>query len=309
MGTVQGLNRNQIFMPSSLDESIAADNQVRVLDALVDSLDLRKLGFPEPSAIGRPSYAANDLLKLYLYGYLHGIRSSRKLEAELLRNVELIWMLRRLKPDHKTIADFRRKNPKPFQKAFREFVAILDGWGLLGKEVFAIDGTKIKASNNKKLNFSKKKLADRIARIDEKITSFVAELEKNDNAEETTAQRVNVEEALASLKERKEEYEAYLSLLERAGENEISKVDPDSRLMGNNRGGVDVCYNVQSAVDAKHCLAVEVNVTNNPSDHGQLSVMSKRVKKRLKIKRSFTVLADKGYYNGCLLYTSPSPRD
>lgn len=298
MGTVQGLNRNQIFMPSSLDESIAADNQVRVLDALVDSLDLRKLGFPEPSAIGRPSYAANDLLKLYLYGYLHGIRSSRKLEAELLRNVELIWMLRRLKPDHKTIADFRRKNPKPFQKAFREFVAILDGWGLLGKEVFAIDGTKIKASNNKKLNFSKKKLADRIARIDEKITSFVAELEKNDNAEETTAQRVNVEEALASLKERKEEYEAYLSLLERAGENEISKVDPDSRLMGNNRGGVDVCYNVQSAVDAKHCLAVEVNVTNNPSDHGQLSVMSKRVKKRLKIKRSFTVLADKGYYNG-----------
>ncbi|MBS3874130.1 MAG: transposase, partial [Dethiobacter sp.] len=141
MGTVQGLDRNQIFMPSSLDESIAADNPVRVLDALVDSLDLRKLGFPEPSAIGRPSYAANDLLKLYLYGYLHDIRSSRKLEAELLRNVELIWMLRRLKPDHKTIADFRRKNPKPFQKAFREFVAILDGWGLLGKEVFAIDGT------------------------------------------------------------------------------------------------------------------------------------------------------------------------
>jgi len=298
MGIVQGINRNQIFMPPSLDESIATDNPVRVLDALVDSLDLRKLGFPEPSAIGRPSYAANDLLKLYLYGYLHGIRSSRKLEAELLRNVELIWMLRRLQPDHKTIADFRRKNPKPFQKAFREFVAILDGWGLFGKEVVAIDGTKIKASNNKKLNFSKKKLVDRIARIDVKIALFVTDLENNDHAEETTAQRVNVEEALTSLRKRKNEYEACLSLLESTGENEISKIDPDARLMGNNRGGVEVSYNVQSAVDDKHCLVVEVNVTNNPSDHGQLSVMSKRVKQRLKIKRSFTVLADKGYYNG-----------
>jgi len=298
MGIVQGLNRNQIIMAPTLDETVAADNPVRVLDALVDSLNLRKLGFPEPSAMGRPSYAANDLLKLYLYGYLHGIRSSRKLEAELLKNVELIWMLRSLRPDHKTIADFRRKNPKAFQKAFREFVAILDGWGLIGKEIFAIDGTKIKASNNKKLNFSKKKLVDRIARIDDKIALFVTELENNDQAEEAPAQRVNVEDALASLKKRKEEYEACLSLLEITGDNEVSIVDPDARLMGNNRGGVEVSYNVQSAVDAKHCLAVEVNVTNNPSDHGQLSVMSKRVKKRLKIKRSFIVLADKGYYNG-----------
>jgi len=298
MGIVQGLNRNQIIMAPTLDETVAADNPVRVLDALVDSLNLRKLGFPEPSAMGRPSYAANDLLKLYLYGYLHGIRSSRKLEAELLKNVELIWMLRSLRPDHKTIADFRRKNPKAFQKAFREFVAILDGWGLIGKEIFAIDGTKIKASNNKKLNFSKKKLVDRIARIDDKIALFVTELENNDQAEEAPAQRVNVEDALASLKKRKEEYEACLSLLEITGDNEVSIVDPDARLMGNNRGGVEVSYNVQSAVDAKHCLAVEVNVTNNPSDHGQLSVMSKRVKKRLKIKRAFTVLADKGYYNG-----------
>ena len=298
MGIVQGLNRNQIIMAPTLDETVAADNPVRVLDALVDSLNLRKLGFPEPSAMGRPSYAANDLLKLYLYGYLHGIRSSRKLEAELLKNVELIWMLRSLRPDHKTIADFRRKNPKAFQKAFREFVAILDGWGLIGKEIFAIDGTKIKASNNKKLNFSKKKLVDRIARIDDKIALFVTELENNDQAEEAPAQRVNVEDALASLKKRKEEYEACLSLLEITGDNEVSIVDPDARLMGNNRGGVEVSYNVQSAVDAKHCLAVEINVTNNPSDHGQLSVMSKRVKKRLKIKRAFTVLADKGYYNG-----------
>jgi len=213
MGIVQGLNRNQIIMAPTLDETVAADNPVRVLDALVDSL-------------------------------------------------------------------------------------ILDGWGLIGKEIFAIDGTKIKASNNKKLNFSKKKLVDRIARIDDKIALFVTELENNDQAEEAPAQRVSVEDALASLKKRKEEYEACLSLLEITGDNEVSIIDPDARLMGNNRGGVEVSYNVQSAVDAKHCLAVEVQVTNNPSDHGQLSVMSKRVKKRLKIKRAFTVLADKGYYNG-----------
>lgn len=299
MGNVKGTDRNQLFLAPSLEEYISADNPVRIIDAFVEAIDLEKLGFTnaKPAAMGRPSYAAQDMLKLYLYGYQHGIRSSRKLEGELGRNNELIWLLKALRPDHKTIAEFRRKNPKPLQKVFREFVAMLDGWDLLGKEVFAVDGSKIKASNNKKQNFSKKKLVDRIKRVDEKISSYLAELEENDTAEEHTPP-VNVQQTIEGLQKRKQQYEEYLKMLEATGENEISLNDPDARLMGNNRGGVDVSYNVQSAVDEKHHLVVEVNVTNNPSDHGQLSIMGKRLKKRLKIKKAITVLADKGYYNG-----------
>jgi len=299
VGNVRGMDRNQLFLAPCLEDSIDADNPVRIIDVLVDVMDLEKLGFGGvvPSVIGRPSYSAMDLLKLYLYGYVQGIRSSRKLENEHYRNIEVIWLLRDLHPDHKTISDFRKNNLKPLQKAFREFVSMLDGWELLGKDLFAIDGSKIKASNNKKRNFSKKKLEDRLKRIDEKIKDYMEALDANDKREEETPV-VSVQEVLESLKKRKQEYEGYLKKLEETGENEVSLTDSDARLMGNNRGGVEVCYNVQSGVDAKHNLVVEVNVTNNPSDHGQLSVMSKRIKKRLNIKRSFTVLADKGYYNG-----------
>ncbi|MDP3058958.1 MAG: IS1182 family transposase [bacterium] len=304
MGFMQGLDRHQLYMAASLEDSIATNNPVRIIDYLVDTLDLKKLGFlnavptalGRPACHGRPAYSANDLLKLYLYGYQQGIRSSRKLENELGRNTELRWLLGGLRPDHKTIAEFRRKNPKSFQKAFREFVAMLDSWDLLGKETFALDGSKIKASNNKKQNFSKKKLKERSNRIDEKIMSFVHELEDNDQREDQ-APVVNVQETIERLKKRKEQYEGYLKAIESSGENEISLVDPDARLMGNNRGGVEMSYNVQSAVDEKHCLVVETNVTNNPSDHGQLSIMGKRIRKRLKI-RNFTLIADKGYYNG-----------
>lgn len=299
MGNITGLDRHQLFLAPSLEDSVSADNPVRVIDALVEVMDLEQLGFVNavPSVMGRPSYSARDLLKLYLYGYLQGVRSSRRLEAELYRNTEVVWLLRGLRPDHKTVAEFRRKNPKPLQKVFREFVSMLDGWDLLGKELFAVDGSKIRASNNKKRNFSKKKLEDRLKRIDEKIDGYMKELDVNDKNEDATP-AINVQATLESLNKRKQEYEEHVKKLEESGQNEVSLTDPDSRLMGNNRGGVEVSYNVQSGVDAKHSLVVEVNVTNNPSDHGQLSVMSKRIKKRLKIKDSFTVLADKGYYNG-----------
>ncbi len=297
MSTIQGLNRNQLFLAPCLEDTIEQDNFVRIIDALVDSWDLEKLGFANavPSHMGRPSYAADDLLKLYIYGYYNGIRTSRKLEDELYRNVELMWLLKSLRPDHKTIAEFRRKNPKPMEKSFRAFTLMLDEWGLLGREIIAVDGTKIRAYNNKKRNFTRKGLARRLKGIDEKISSYMSELERNDHEEEAIPS-VDVEAAIKSLKERKEKYEGYEQELKESGENEISLTDPDSRLMGNNRGGVDVCYNVQSAVDAKHHLIVEMNVTNNPTDHGQLGVMCKRIRKRLKIRR-FMVLADKGYYN------------
>jgi transposase len=288
-----------MLLAPTLDESIDKDNPVRIIDHLVEAMDLEKLRFVNavPSTMGRPSYAAKDMLKLYIYGYQHGIRSSRLLEHELLRNLELKWLLKNLKPDHKTICEFRRKNPKPLQQVFREFVFMLDGWGLLGKNLFAVDGTKIKASNNKKQNFSKKKLKERIRRIDESISDYMKELDENDCGE-VKVPAVSVKEVVEQLAKRREEYQGYLNTLEETGENEVSLADPDSRLMGNNRNGVDVSYNVQSAVDAEHHLVVEVNVTNKPSDHGQLGIMCKRLKKRLKLKgKVITVLADKGYYN------------
>jgi transposase len=298
VGTVQGIDRKQYHF-TCLDEAIEADNPVRVVDAVVDTFDLEKLGFALPKELGRPSYAASDMLKLYLYGYSSGIRSSRMLEAEAKRNIELKWLLKGLCPDHKTIAEFRRKNPKSFQNVFREFVYLLDGSGLLGKEVFAVDGTKIKASNNKKLNFSRKKIKQRIARLNEKIDSFFSDEEGRNTDPEALAASLDL---VRRLQARRDEFKARLEKLTETGENEMSVVDPDARLMGNNRNGVDVSYNVQSAVDEKHCLVVEINVTNNPADHGQLSVMGKRIRKRLKIKGKIVVLADKGYYNGLDLY-------
>jgi len=299
MGHVKGQDRYQVQIPMSLDEMIDKNNPVRLLDYLVDSMDLKKLGFHNamPNELGRPSYSANDMLKLYLYGYEHGIRSTRRLETEAKRNLELIWLLRGLRPDYKTIGEFMRKNPRAFKEAFQELVFLLDQFGLLGKELFAVDGTKIKASNNKKRNFSKAKLTDKIKRINESIAMHMAQIDENDRREESE-KKVAVEKAIAELNVRKKTYESYLQTLEASGENEISTVDPDAKLMGNNRGGVDVSYNVQSAVDAKHSLVVEINVTKNPADHGQLSVMGKRIRKRFKLKKRVTFLADKGYYNG-----------
>jgi len=250
MAFITGIDRNQYLM-SCLDESIAEDNPVRAIDAVVEAFNLTKLGFTLPSGRGRASYAAADMLKLYLYGYCWGIRSSRRLEAETQRNIEVKWLLNGLCPDHKTIAEFRRKNPAAFQNVFREFVLFLDGKGLLGKEVFAVDGTKIRASNNKKMNYTRKKIKERIARIDAKLASFHQDIEANDKAEELTAIDVSV---IKQLEARKEEFQARLDALIKAGENEVSLVDPDARLMGNNRNGVDVSYNVQSAVDEKYCL-------------------------------------------------------
>lgn len=217
------------------------------------------------------------------------------MERETLRNVEVMWLINNLQPDYKTISEFRRQNLRPLQKLFREFVRLCKSWDLIGGELIAIDGTKMKASNNKKTNFSRKKLNDRIKRIDEQIEKYLSDTEEADKIEaasETVAPK-NIDELL----ERKKMYENYIAQLEETGENEISQVDPDARLMGNNRGGVDVAYNVQSAVDSKNHILVDYDVSQNPADHGQLGNMVKKVKKGLKLHR-FTVVADKGYYQG-----------
>jgi len=200
-----------------------------------------------------------------------------------------------LTPDYKTIAEFRRENIRPLQKLFREFVQLCKSWELIGSELIVADGTKIKASNNKKMNFSRKKLDARLSRLDEQIKQFLEESEKTDKDENDKIEVGTI--ALNKLLERRDKYEAYKKQLDETGENEISLVDPDARLMGNNRGGVDMAYNVQSAVDGKHHIIIEYDVSLNPSDQHQLPNMVKKIKRKLKLSR-YTLLADKGYYNG-----------
>lgn len=296
MGYVEGISRDQTMMVA-YDDLVEAESMVRLIDRFVEVCNLDKMGFSgtKPAETGRPSYAPKAMTKLYLYGYDNGIRSSRKIERETHRNVEVMWLMNGLKPDHKTIAEFRRQNIRPIQKLFHEFVRLCKSWDLIGGELIAVDGTKIKASNNKKMNFSRKKLDARLLHIDEQIQEYLTKIEETDRQEEQSTGLAP--EKLQKLLERKELYESYKAKLDATGENELSVVDPDARLMGNNRGGVDMAYNVQSAVDSKNDLILEYDVSMNPSDQNQLGKMVKKVKRRLKLNR-FTVLADKGYYNG-----------
>jgi len=294
MGFIDGTSREQTSY-WSFEDIVDEESIVRVIDRYVDKCDLEKLGFSRVFAAdtGRPGYSASPLVKLYIYGYENGIRSSRKLEKEAKRNVEAMWLLEGLTPDYKTISEFRRLNIRPLQKMFREFVKLCRSWDLVGGELIAVDGSKFKASNNKKNNFSKKKLDDRLRRLDEKIDAYLLNMDEEDKRENA---ETKVPQGLLKLLERKDLYEQYKAQIEAADANELSVVDPDARLMGNNRGGVEVAYNVQSAVDGKNGIILDYDVSLNPSDHGHLSIMTKRLKRQG--YRKFTVLADKGYYNG-----------
>lgn len=296
MGYVEGTNRSQMVM-MSYDDFIREDNIVRVIDRFIEVCDLDKMGFKRtsPAATGRPAYSPQDMAKLYIYGYENGVRSSRKLERETNINVEVMWLMDGEKPDHKTISEFRRQNIRPIQKLFREFVRLCKSRDLIGDNLIAVDGTKIKASNNKKTNFSRKKSEDRLGRIDAQIESYLSEIEQADHNEESP--KSVMPRSLEELNKRKELYENYINQLDETGENEISEVDPDARLMGNNRGGVDMAYNVQSAVDGENHIVVDYDVSKNPADQGQLGNMVKKVKKSLKLRR-LIVVADKGYYQG-----------
>ena len=297
MGYIEGTSREQLAY-WSLDDLVQEDSMVRVIDRFIDICNLEELGFTrtQPADTGRPGFAPDPLAKLYVYGYMNTVRSSRKMEKECKRNIEVMWLTSGLTPDHKTISEFRRLNIRPLQKLLKEFVKLCRSWDLVGGEMFAVDGTKIKASNNKKNNFSRKKLEARLSKLDEKIEEYLAKLEEEDLLEDSQGV---APEGLVKLVERKELYEEYLNYLNETGENEVSTVDPDARLMGNNRGGVEMAYNVQSTVDAKNNIIVDFDVSMNPSDQGQLTNMSKRLIRQG--YRRFTLLADKGYYNGkCL---------
>lgn len=300
MAYIKGEDRYQITMfPESIDEYIAEDNPVRLIEAYVEGLDLKSFGFigTDPSAVGHPSYDPKDKLKLYLYGYLNRIRSSRRLEDEAARNIEVIWLLKKLKPDFKTIADFRKDNKKALKAVFRDFNRLCDEWGLFGKELVAIDGSKFKACNSKKNNYSIKKLDRHLKYIDEKIDKYMRELDEKDIAESSDRKPSlkEINERIEELKNRKLKYEDYKKELKEKGENEISTTDPDARLMSNNSNNVDVSYNVQTTVDERHKLIADFKVTQNPNDLGELDNMALRAKKLFGGKE-FEVVADKGYY-------------
>ncbi len=298
MEFINGQSREQItLLPASIDDYIDENNSTRVIDAYVDTLDMKKLGFAKylPNDTGRPMYSPKDLLKLYIYGYMNRVRSSRKLEAETKRNLEVIWLLRGLTPDHKTISRFRQNNPQALKNVFRDFVQLCDKLNLFGKELIAIDGSKFKAWNTKDRNFTKDKLADRIKRIDEKIDEYIRLLEDNDD-NDGNASNVNVEEiidAIYRLQNRRDDYAEYKDEIENGDEMQVSLTDPDSRLM-KTKNGLDVCLNVQTAVDSKNKMVVEFTVENQVQDKNLMSPLAKKSKETLNVD-DLTVVADNGY--------------
>lgn len=304
MPYVEGEERKQtILFPETIEDYIGENNLVRVIDEFVNQLDMVEGGFrfAEPPLTGRPPYNPKDMLKLYLYGYLNGIRSSRKLEHETKRNLEVLWLLKKLSPDFKTIADFRKHHKKPLKNIFRRFNQLCDEWDLFGKELIAIDGSKFKASNSKKNNVTRKKIARNLNYIEEKINQYFKELDEHDEAEEPdrTPDTDEVNKRLQQLRERKTKYLEFEKELDESGQTEISTTDPDARLMVTSNNSVEVGYNVQTTVDAKHKLVLDFEVTNQPNDMGQLDDMALRAKTLLKQgkEEKLTVLADKGYYN------------
>ena len=300
MAYIEGEDRYQIILfPESIDDYISENSTVRVIDKYVDHLDIKGLNFKKAvcPTVGRPPYNPKDMLKLYLYGYLNRVRSSRRLEHEAIRNIEVIWLLKKLKPDFKTIADFRKDNKKALKMVFRDFTKLCDEWDLYGKELVAIDGSKFRACNSKKNNFSIKKLDRRIKYIDEKIDRYLKELNDGDAAEihDRQPDAKEIKERIQELRNRKQKYDECKRQLKESGKNEVSTTDPDARLMCNNNNSVDVSYNVQTTVDSKHKLIVDFKVTQKPNDLGELDNMALRAKKLFKDKE-FEALADKGYY-------------
>jgi hypothetical protein len=247
--------------------------------------------------LGRPSYDPSDLLKLYVYGYLNQVRTSRKLERECHRNVEAIWLMKKLAPDFKTIADFRKDNVDCIKGVFKEFVKLCMGLDLFGSKLVAIDGVKFKAVNSLDKNFNRKSLSYRLKVIDERISKYISEMEEEDRKEEKGESKHAdlLEEKVKKLMKRKEEYAELLRKLKESKQNEVSLVDPDSRLM-KNRGKIEPCYNSHVAVDDKNHLIVDYNVTNAPADNCQLSAIAKSAKETLNAER-IDAVADKGFFN------------
>ncbi len=301
MAYIEGHARDRaLLLPASVEDYVAADSPVRFIDAFVDDLDLGEAGFhrSRPKATGRPGYDPADMLKLYLYGYLNRVRSSRRLEAEATRNLELIWLLCGLRPDYKTIADFRRDNRGAFKAVFRAFVTLCRKLDLFGRELLAVDGTRLKAVNNPGRNFSRDKLARYIAAADERIEGYLAELDAIDRGEDGhgPGRGEALSAKIAHVRERRQAQAAMLDQLNASGESQVSLTDADARAMVTGQKTI-VGYNAQVAVDAKHKLIVEQHVTNAATDMGLLASTAGAAKEALGVER-IDAVADMGYYKG-----------
>ena len=301
MGYIEGEDRKQtVLFPEILEDYIREENPVRFIDVFIDGLDLSEMGFGRavPKERGRPPYDPGDLLRLYVYGYLNRTRSSRQLEREAGRNVELMWLMRKLRPDFKTIADFRKDNPQALKKVCREFTLWCKRLELFGGELVAIDGSKFGAVNNPKRNFTENKLKRMIREIDGKIDQYLKDLDGRDKQEagQRSLTAEQLKEKIERYQQRRAQYERLKSDLEQSGESQISLTDPESRSMRVGHG-VEVSYNVQIVVDQKNKLLVEHEVTNDVIDLGQLSAMAKKAKETLGVE-TLEVVADRGYYNG-----------
>src|SRR6266536_2012726 len=300
---VEGTDRGQsTLFPESLEDWIGEDNPVRVIDVFVDELDLAELGFSgiEPEVTGRPSYHPSVLLKLYIYGYLNRVQSSRRLEREAGRNVEVMWLTGRLAPDHKTIADFRKDNGRAIRHVCARFVVLCRTMGLLGQASVAIDGSKFKAVNNRDKNFTHAKMARRLAQIEESVVRYLQQLDSADRqgpSEALDTKTTRLKEKIAKLKEEMQRLHALEARMLATADQQISLTDPDARSMATSgRGSGVVGYNVQVAVDTEHHLIVTHEVTNVGTDRSQLAHMAKETKATLEAT-SLDVVADRGYFN------------
>jgi transposase len=304
MDYIRGTARNQVILfPEAVEDYITEDNPVRFIDAFVSSLNLNELGFARatPAETGRPAYAPGDLLRLYLYGYLNRVRSSRMLERETKVNLEVMWLLGKLAPDFKTIADFRRDNLAAIKGVCREFTLLCRKLKLFGGELVAVDGSKFKAVNNRRRNFNEARLTKAIKAIEEKIDGYLDELDQADADEpgpdEPGPNATELREKIRTLQQRKAKYQALQEGLKESGAKQVSLTDKDARSMVMHHGSTEVGYNVQTAVDEKHQLIVEHEVTNDPTDHAHLAEMALRAKAMLEVEK-LEVVADMGYYDG-----------
>ena len=290
-------------MPECLDDWIDENNPVRVIDAFVAALNLAELGFAgvEPEATGRPSYHPSVLLKLYIYGYLNRVQSSRRLEREAGRNFEVMWLLGRLVPDHKTVADFRKDNGRAIRKVCVRFVELCREMGLLATASVAIDGSKFKAVNNRDKNFTRAKVERRRTQLEESVARYLSQLDTADRqppSEALAAKTTRLKEKLVKLKEEMQRLKGIQARMLAAPDQQISLTDPDSRSMATSgRGSGVVGYNVQVAVDTEHHLIVNHEVTNVGSDRAQLARVAKETKAALQTD-ILEAVADRGYFSG-----------
>ena len=300
---IEGANRSQgTLFPECLEDWIAEDNPVRVIDVFVDELDLIELGFRgvDPEITGRPSYHPSVLLKLYIYGYLNRVQSSRRLEREAGRNVEVMWLTGRLAPDHKTIADFRKDNGRAIRNVCARFVALCRMMGLLTQASVAIDGSKFKAVNNRDRNFTRAKMDRRMAQIEESVARYLQQLDTADRQEPSEvlkAKTSRLKEKIEKLKEQMRRLNALKVQMLASPDQQISLTDPDARSMATSgRGSGIVGYNVQVAVDTTHHLIITHEVTNDGTDRSQLSPVANQAKATLEVE-NLDAVADRGYFS------------